>query len=320
MDEIKDTGQRLSGSERKSSVEKAAAKLAGAGMQHVDARGADQSGTTVRPPAAATPKPGKEDISAEKGSNGADASGRSPRRVKIDMDNLRASGIVTGHAEGSLVAEEFRLIKRPLLLSAFDRGPAAIRNGNLIMVASASANEGKTFCTTSLAMSIALERDLTVMLVDADLAKPNIPGVLGFEAERGLVDVLADDTIDVADVLVRTDLDNLTILPAGRPHHLATELLASERMERIVDEIAQRYSDRVIIFDSPPVLMSSIPSVLALHVGQIVFVVQADQTTQGAVDTALGLISACNNIYLLLNKARAVGEADNFGAYYGYSR
>ena len=245
---------------------------------------------------------------------------RTRNRVKLDMESLRASGLVTSYTDRSHIAEEFRLIKRPLLLKAFAEPPDDIVNGNLIMVTSAKAGEGKTFCAVSLAMSIALERDLTVLLVDADVAKPDIPNVLGIKTEKGLVDLIADehDSLDLSDVLVRTDLENLSVLPAGRQHHLATELLASEKMDKFVKDIAQRYPDRVIIFDSPPVLMSSVPSVLALHVGQVLFVVEAERTVQPSVDSALGLISSCNNISLLLNKAPPGGNNERFGAYYGY--
>lgn len=294
--------------DRRSSVEKAAAKLTEGGVVRSERAEAPAGSRHSRP--TITPVPAED----------TKANARSSRRVEIDMEGMRAAGIVTEHTDGALISEEFRLVKRPLLLKAFDKGPAAIRNGNLIMVSSANANEGKSFCAVNLAMSIALERDLTVMLVDADLPNPTLPKILGFEAENGLVDVLANDDMDLSDVLLRTDLDNLTILPAGHSHHLANELLASERMERLVEEIAKRYSDRVIIFDSPPTLMSSIPGVLALHVGQIVFVVLAAETTQGSVDAGLGLISACKNIYLLLNKARSVGDSESFGAYYGYGR
>ena len=245
---------------------------------------------------------------------------RTRNRVKLDMERLRTLGLVTSYTDQSHIAEEFRLIKRPLLLKAFADPPDNIANGNLIMVTSSKAGEGKTFCAVSLAMSIALERDLTVLLVDADVAKPDVPNVLGIETEKGLVDLIADDHegLDLSDVLVRTDLENLTILPAGRQHHLATELLASEKMDRFVEDIAQRYPDRVIIFDSPPVLLSSIPAVLALHVGQILFIVEAQRTAQTSVDSALGLINTCNNISLLLNKASPGGNNERFGAYYGY--
>lgn len=296
--------------QRKSSVQKAAEKLAAGAAIFAGGDVAPRGQPVALEVNPQSPPP----VAAERDIKPAG------KHENIDFEAMRRAGIVTDHGEGSLISEEFRLVKRPLLLKAFDHGPGAIRNGNLIMVSSANANEGKTFCAISLAMSIALERDLTVMLVDADLINPTIPETLGFEAELGLVDVLSDEKMDLADVLLRTDLDNLTILPAGRSHHLATELLASDRMERLVGEIAQRYSDRVIIFDSPPSLVSSIPAVLALHVGQTVFVVHADHSSQASVDAGLGLISACKNIYLLLNKARGIGDADGFGAYYGDNR
>jgi receptor protein-tyrosine kinase len=246
---------------------------------------------------------------------------RSSRQITIDHSALEEAGMVSAHSERSLIAEEFRMIKRPLILKAFDDNASnSAKPSNLVMVSSARPGDGKTFTAVNLAMSIALERDLTVMLVDGDIAKPSIPSVLGIEADLGLIDLIADDSLDVSDVLLKTDIENLTILPAGRQHQLATELLASGKMEKFVDEIAKRYPDRMIIFDSPPILMSSIPGVLALHVAQIVFVVRADKTTQTSIDTALGLISGCENIYLLLNKAHTMVGSDKFDGYHGYYR
>ncbi len=244
---------------------------------------------------------------------------RTSRRVTLDFDRMRASGFVTPQVEHGMTAEEFRLIKRPLLLKAMETGPEAIRNSNLIMVGSARPGEGKTFCAVSLAMSIAQERDLTVLLIDADVIKPEVPAAMGFEAELGLVDLISDENLDVPDVLLRTNLENLSILPAGRPHDLATELLASERMEAFVEDIAKRYPDRIIVFDSPPALLSSIAGVLALHVGQVLFVVEAERTPQTALDNALGLVASCKNISLILNKARPFGNREKMGSYYGGS-
>jgi len=254
------------------------------------------------------------------GSAGAPSNAPRSRPVVIDLAAMRAAGMVTDTAERSAIAEEFRFVKRPLILRASAPSKPSDKPGNLIMVSSARPGEGKTFCAINLAMSIALERDLTVMLIDADISKPSIPAVLGIEAHKGLIDLVSDDSLDVSDVLLRTNIDNLTVLPAGRSHHLATELLASDRMERLVEEVVRRYDDRLIIIDSPPVLMSSIPGVLALHVGQIVFVVQAERSTQASIDSALGLISGCENIYLLLNKTRTIAGVDNFDGYYGYYR
>ncbi len=244
-------------------------------------------------------------------------SGRKSKHVKIDLDRMQLQGMVTPTSERSLIAEEFRLVKRPLLLKAFDTEDASGNSGKLIMVSSSRPGEGKTFCAISLAMSIASERDLTVLLIDADVAKPDIPKSLGFKADRGLVDLIQDEDLELSDVMLRTQLDNLSILPAGRPHHLATELLASERMGRIVKDIVERYPERIIVLDSPPVLLSSIAGVLALHVGQILYVVEADKTTETALDNALPLVSSCKNINLILNKSHSIGESDRFG-YYSY--
>ena len=237
------------------------------------------------------------------------------RSVEIDIEKIRAAGMVTPSGERTHIAEEFRLIKRPLLLNAFEKGPNAIRNGNVIMVASSRSGEGKTFMAVNLAMSIASERDLTVLLIDADVAKPDIPNVLGFDADLGLVDLIADDRIDMSEVIMRTNIENLSIMPAGRPHHLATELLASERMGNLVSELSLRYPERVVIMDSPPALLSSVAGVLALNVGQTLFVVEAERTSQTAVDSAIGLVSACKNINLLLNKSRPLGGGERFGSY-----
>jgi protein-tyrosine kinase len=244
---------------------------------------------------------------------------RMGRTVEIDLEAVHAAGMVTPFGERTQIAEEFRLIKRPILLNAFEKGADAIRNGNVIMVNSSRSGEGKTFTAINLAMSIATERDLTVLLIDADVAKPDIPNALGFEADLGLVDLIADDRIRVSDVILRTNIDNLSIMPAGRPHHLATELLASERMAQLVSELSLRYPERVVVMDSPPALLSSVAGVLALNVGQILFVIEAERTSQSAVDNAIGLVSACKNINLLLNKSRPLGGSDRFGSYYtGY--
>lgn len=300
---------------RPSSVEKAAARLdqlgAGVGLAvPVSKPSANNSKSSPISKAPHSP----DDVEGTR---------RSSRSIALNLEAMHAAGLVTLNSERSVIAEEFRLIKRPLLVKAFAEGEKKIPHGNLIMVTSARPGDGKTFCSVNLAMSIALERDLTVMLIDADVIKPGVASTLGIEAERGLIDVIADDRLDLSEVLLRTNVERLTVLPAGRSDPLATELIASDRMIELVDEIATRYPDRVVIFDSPPVLMNTIPAVLAPHVGQILFVVQADSSTQAAVDAGLGMISACNNISLLLNKARDLGGSDRFGkygTYYGYER
>lgn len=240
------------------------------------------------------------------------------RQGMIDLAALRDLGYVVPDSPATATAEEFRIVKRQLLINAMAEGPNRIENGNLILVCSSQPNEGKTFCATNLALSIASERDLTVLLVDADFAKPEILSTLGLEGGKGLIDVVADPNLDLSDCLIRTNIENLSVLPAGRQHNLTTELLASERMGRMIDEIAARYPDRIIIFDSPPCLASSSASVLALHVGQVLFVVEAENTKDAVVRDGLQMMSVCDNVSMLLNKTRYAGVGRRFGTYYGY--
>ena len=244
--------------------------------------------------------------------------GRKSRRDDIDLEALGAMGFIVPDAPTTSTAEEFRIIKRQLLLNAMARGPNAIRNGNLILVCSSQPNEGKTFCAINLALSIASERDLTVLLVDADFAKPEILSTLGLEGGKGLIDVVADSSVNLSDCLIRTNIENFSVLPAGRQHNLTTELLASDRMGALVEEIASRYPDRIVVIDSPPVLASSAAPVLAMHVGQTVYVVEAENTSEGEVREGLQLLAACEHMHLLLNKTRFQQSGRRYGAYYGY--
>ena len=240
-------------------------------------------------------------------------------RVDLSVEVLQKNNIQTNDdIENSITTEEFRIVKRSLLLNAFSKGGAAIKNGNIVLVTSTQPNEGKTFCAVSLALSMAAERDLTVLLVDADVAKPDVLNTLGVKGNKGLIDVIENKDMDLRECLLKTNIPNLTILPAGKKHKLTTELLASERMGVIIDEIARRYHDRIIIIDSPPVLASSAASVLAMHVGQILFVVEAERTREEELNDALKMIEDCKNINLLLNKARFTAGKKKFGSYYGY--
>ena len=241
------------------------------------------------------------------------------RRIDLDMQRLRSLGIA-GSSDQSVIAEEFRLIKRPLLDNAFTTVPGRPENSHLIMVTSAAPNEGKTFVAINLAISMASEHDVHVLLIDADVAKPSLPRVLGFDAEAGLVDVVADPSIDLADVMIRTNIENLSLLPSGRYRPHTNELMASSRMNRFVEDIARRYSDRIIIFDSPPVLARTEPTVLAKHVGQIVFVVEAERTSRASITDALRLIDSGKPVGIVMNKTPPGLFREGFGQYYGYYR
>lgn len=225
------------------------------------------------------------------------------RHVAIDIESLKARGFVTPDAPTSRIADEFRVIKRPIIGNAHGRAGAKVKNGNLVMVTSALASEGKTFTAVNLAMSVAMEYDNTVLLVDGDVANPAMPKLLGVPSSPGLLDLLTDGKIDVSDALVKTNIDKLTVLPAGARHRRATELLASEQMVVLLRDLATRYSDRIIIFDSPPLLPTTEARVLATHMGQIVMVVAADSTSQNAVNQALATIESCEVVMMMLNKA-----------------
>ena len=235
----------------------------------------------------------------------------------INLAKLKKLGMLTPDDERSQIAEEFRLIKRPLVTNAFAQGAGQIKNGNLIMVTSSLPGEGKTFCAINLALSIAMEMGRTVLLVDADVARPRVLEIMGIEAERGLLDVLRDHKAQLSDVLIRTNIDNLTVLPAGQTYRRATELLASDAMNKLIEDIANRYPDRIIIFDSPPLLSTSEASVLATHMGQIVMVVEAERTPQDALKEALAQIESCEIIGMVLNKTTSLPGTDSYYGYYG---
>ena len=235
------------------------------------------------------------------------------RQIVINFDKLRARGLLTSEDERSQMAEEYRMIKRPILANAFGANP--VKNGNMVMVTSALPGEGKSFSTINLAISIAMELDRTVLLVDADVAKPRIPEYLGFHADHGLLDVLRNGTQDLSNSILRTNIDKLSILPAGRTYTRATELLASEAMDRLIRDLATRYPDRLVLFDSPPLLSTSESGVLASHMGQIVMVVEADKTRKPALREALSRLEGkCDVVGLILNK----GVPHSAGGYYGY--
>jgi protein-tyrosine kinase len=242
------------------------------------------------------------------------------QRGMVNMARLKQSGALTPDAGRSRIAEEYRLIKRPLLINAFGHGGnPPVPNGNLIMVTSSVPGEGKSFTAINLAISMATELESTVLLVDADVTKSSVVRYLGLEGDRGLVDVLRDPNVELADVLIKTDIAKLTVLPSGKGFAHATELLASSAMKDFVEDISNRYQDRIIIFDCPPLLATSEASVLASYMGQIVFVVEADRTPQEAVKDALTHLADCPHVGVVLNKAppRAVG-GDYYGYGYGY--
>ena len=239
------------------------------------------------------------------------------KRVEINLEALAAAGIVSPNAPRSQIADQYRVIKRPLISNAMGKSSTVIENGNLIMVTSSLPGEGKSFTAINLAISIAAELDNTVMLVDADVARPSVLRVLGLPPGPGLLDLLLDDSAELSAMLLKTNIDKLSILPSGTPHERATEMLASDAMTRLLADMGKRYSDRIIVFDSPPLLLTTESRVLATHMGQIVMVIHAEKTLRSDVQDALATIEACPVKMMVLNQART-SVAGGYGYGYGY--
>ena len=241
-----------------------------------------------------------------------------PPDIILPIAQLEGMGFVSPEKPRSTIAEEYRTIKRPLLKNIDGNVADQAENANLIMVTSSFEGEGKTFSAINLMLSISLEKDKTVLFVDADIAKSSAGRLLGIPDDKlGLVDLLERDDLGVEDVLLRTNLPNVRIIPAGIPHERSTELLASERMHLLMAELSLRYPDRVIIFDSPPFLQTSEATVLASFMGQVMFVVEAEKTSPELVKQAISQISDDKIIGLVLNKARKY-PWDQYTHGYGY--
>ncbi|NJM50150.1 MAG: AAA family ATPase [Sphingomonadales bacterium] len=244
---------------------------------------------------------------------------KSGRFAKIDRQLLISGNFIDPDGPVSGLSEEFRIVKRQLLLSARGgKGYDPVEHGERILVCSAHPNEGKTYCSINLALSMASEKDNRVLLVDADFAKPSILATLGIDHSPGLMDALADPNSDAESYVIETDIAGLSVLPAGAQTNQDTEYLAASRTAEIIDQLTRNDPSRIIIFDSPPALAASPASVLALHVGQCLLVVNADETTDSALRDALSLLSGCDHVQLLLNRAKFSPTGRKFGNYYGY--
>ncbi len=242
------------------------------------------------------------------------------RRSKVDRAGLREGGFILPDAPVGSLSEEFRIVKRQLLQAASGKTGVAEDKRQTILVCSATADEGKTFCAVNLAISMATEKDLEVLLVDGDFSKPEILSVLGLEGGPGLIDAIADANADPNDFIIQTDIERLSVLPAGRQANNVTELLASQRTRKVLDALTANHPKRIVIFDSPPALMASPASILAGKVGQIVMVVRADQTNEADLREAIGLLSGCDNISLMLNGTGFTASGRRFGTYYGFGQ
>jgi protein-tyrosine kinase len=234
--------------------------------------------------------------------------------VAVDRDRLREEGFIAPEKYHRQLADEYRRIKRPLIANAFGIGVPQVEGGNLILVTSAVAGEGKTHTCINLALSLATERDQTVLLVDGDVPKPHISRLFGIQDQPGLLDALGDKQLRLDELLIRTDIPRLSILPAGKWSDHATEMLASGRMRELAEELSTRYPDRIILIDSPPLLAATEAQAIGAVAGQVVLVIAEGLTPQESVRSALGLLDERKPVNAILNKSRRSSAG---GYYYG---
>jgi exopolysaccharide/PEP-CTERM locus tyrosine autokinase len=279
----------------------------------------------VAPAAATVPVPTLQSVpepqqSPEIGHSAGPAAAAPPAldlpRIHLDIHALRAAGMLP-QAQGELaLRNQFRRLKWPLRDAMRQRFQAQEWNANLIMIASALPGEGKTFTSLNLAMSLAREQDCRVVLVDADVAKGHLTALMGLSERPGLLDLLSDPTMRLEDVLVATDVERLSILPAHTYRGNAPELFASKRMEQVMAELAAMSVDQVVIFDSSPVLSTNEAQVLGRVMAQILMVVRADHTDRNAVLDAIELLER-PKVSFILNQCQVTLGDDYYNSSYG---
>jgi Mrp family chromosome partitioning ATPase len=238
----------------------------------------------------------------------------------INRKHLRDQGLIVPEGSVTGLLEEFRIIKRQLLLQSVELRGHANADGaaQRILICSPLPGEGKTYCSVNLALSMAAEKESEVLLVDADFAKPSVLSRLGMPGGAGLMDALTDPSLDVADLVLGTDIPGLWVLPAGNATNSDSEYLNSARTAAVLDRLTDGAPHRIIIFDSPPALAASPAAELAKYVGQAVLVARADSTSEGSLKDSISLLSSCPNIQLLLNASNFSPSGRRFGTYYGY--
>jgi exopolysaccharide/PEP-CTERM locus tyrosine autokinase len=241
---------------------------------------------------------------------------RQSKSVELDLAKLAQAGYLVPGAPRSPLADEFRGIKQPVLKNVRGEAAQAGSHANLIMITSALAGEGKTFCSLNLALSIASEVDSSVLLVDADVVRPSVMSRLGLQGRfKGLLDLLSDTSLDLPDLILKTNIPKLAVLPAGAPSIHSTELLASDAMQELLNDIATRYPDRIVIFDAPPLLSTTESRVLAARMGQIIMVVSAGTTAELDIKQAFTALEHCTTVLCLLNRSSNDSDQRHYGYY-----
>ncbi len=293
-----------------STIEKALAKNKKSKVDNNEAT--EQQSLNDRAP----PDPKKSSCSVEVQSNNSDYESSSlNEELELDLSLLSQKGMVDNSVERRLINEEYRAIKRKILSNAFGPLSKTIERSNVVMVTSSKPGEGKTFTAVNLALSIASEQDKTVLLVDADVLRPNVMKTLGAQNREGLIEYLLGEKKEISDVMLSTNIPKLKLIAAGKSHNLSNELLASEVMSNTVDEFSTRYKDRIVIIDTPPLLGINETSVLANLAGQAIIVCDEGRSKIHDIKNAVAHLNPEMAIGFVVNKSL---REDNGPGYYGY--
>jgi exopolysaccharide/PEP-CTERM locus tyrosine autokinase len=238
------------------------------------------------------------------------------RIIEFSVEALSEAGLYS--SASSQLADEYRLIKQPILRRASARGVDADPRGNLLMVASALGGEGKTFTSVNLSLSLASEKDWKVLLVDVDCKNPQLSRLLGVDDEPGILNYLRDSSMDIEKLIMPTSVEGLSVLPLGHVDDHAAEYLASARMSDLCDHLSSVGRHHLVVFDSSPLLMTAESPILSSQMGQIALVIMANKTPQQAVMEAIQKLDSNKAIGLILNRADNTGEILKYGTNYGY--
>lgn len=254
-----------------------------------------------------------------------------PEPFLLDFDVLQEQGFFCPSEKPERLSLELRAIKRRLLRRlkfrkrAGRRGPGSVeddrRQPNLVLVTSTRPAEGKTYTAINLALSLAVEDDIGTVLIDGDVPRPKIMGHLGLPNDGpGLTDLIArPGHRHLRHCLLREEELPIAVLPEGTVRQNSAELFARPEAGAFLAELSQRFPDRIIILDAPPVLATADAVTLARHVDEIVFVVEANATAEPAVATALDeLMDVNENISLVLNRCLVSDGAIHYGSYDEY--
>ena len=237
--------------------------------------------------------------------------------LPASIGSLRAAGVLALPEHAEVLADQFRRIKWPILESVMGKRDPDGHPANIVMVTSSVAGEGKTFTSMNLALSIACEKDFSVLLVDADVAKRHSTRAFDVDDRTGLTEILGDATRDPEELVLGTQIRGLTFLPAGKRQELAPELFASQRMIDVIRTLRGTDPRRIVLFDTSPLLATNESQVLAKVVDQIVLVVRAEVTTQPMVLESVNLLDRSKEIRCVLNQAQGTELAEY---YYGYGK